>query len=83
MRKLKWRELATVKAVVGNLSDKNRFILKDPEVFSSLHKPYVEAGVGVENILKILRIDGIWRLSYLQNPDIAKFGIRASIQVTF
>ena len=58
--------------------------LVDKNLFTRLgKKPYMEAGFGVENILKILRVDFIYRLSYLNNPDISKFGIRGSIQISF
>src|SRR5206468_458193 len=82
MRKLKWREIASAKGVIGNMSDKNRNILLDPNAFSPLRKPYVEVGAGIENIFKIIRVDAIWRLSYLNNPNIAKFGIRGSLMLS-
>jgi hypothetical protein len=31
--------------------------------------------------LKLFRIDALWRLTYLDNPDIEPFGIRLKIQV--
>jgi hypothetical protein len=84
MRKLKWREVASLRGVYGSLSKDNKLILKNPDAFDSLSKkPYAEAGFGVENILKILRFDFLYRLTYLDNPDIAKFGIRGSLQITF
>ncbi len=55
----------------------------DPTFSTLSKKPYLEAGFGVENILKIIRVDFIYRLSYLNNPDISKFGIRGSLQLTF
>lgn len=84
MRKLKWREVAQVKAVWGQLQNSNLNLQTDNSLFYSLNKkPYVEAGLGVENIFKIIRIDFLWRLSYLENPNIARFGIRGSFQLTF
>jgi hypothetical protein len=84
LRKLKWREVAQVKAVWGELSTSNLNIQANQSLFYSLNKkPYVEAGVGVENIFKILRVDFLWRMSYLENPNISKFGIRGSFQLTF
>ena len=67
MRRLKWREVAQFKAVIGELSRANDSILVNPNAFAklSLTKPYAEAGVGVENIFKIFRVDFIWRLSYI------------------
>lgn len=88
-RRLKWREVAGAKAVVGGYDKKNDDILtrdfnRDgiPEIYT-LSKPYVEAALGVENIFKILRIDFIWRLTYLDHPDIVKYGIRAKLQFDF
>lgn len=84
MRKLKWREVVGLRAVYGNMSKENKNILVNPNAFSTLSKkPYAEAGFGIENIFKILRFDFMYRLTYLDNPNIAKFGIRGSLQVTF
>jgi hypothetical protein len=84
MRKLKWREVAQVKAVWGELRDANLNLQTGKNLFYSLNrKPYVEVGLGVENILKIIRIDFLWRMSYLENPNIARFGFRGSFQFTF
>jgi hypothetical protein len=84
LRKLKWREVAQIKAVWGHLGNDNIDLLKTKDLFFGLNrKPYVEVGAGVENILKILRMDFIWRMSYLENPNIAQFGLRGSFQLTF
>ncbi len=83
LRKLKWREVLTAKGVAGNLSEKNRQILLDPNAFFPLRKPYAEAGAGIENIFEIFRVDVLWRLSYLDHPGVSKVGIRGSIQVSF
>ena len=83
MRKLKWREVIEGKALIGRLDDQNRAVIVFPETLNDLSKPYFEAGVGIENIFKIIRIDAMWRLSYLDKPDIPKFGIRAKLQVEF
>lgn len=84
MRKLKWREIAYGKALIGTLSNANKtkgyFF---PVGLMDVSKPYYEVGVGIENIFKIIRIDAIWRLSHLENPNIDKFGIRAGLQIIF
>ncbi|MFN0030938.1 MAG: DUF5686 family protein [Flavobacteriales bacterium] len=89
MRRLKWREVASAKAVVGGYDPKNDLILSrdfnydgQPDIYT-LTKPFVEAAIGVENIFKVLRVDFIWRLSYLDHPDIVRYGIRAKLQVDF
>ena len=45
--------------------------------------PYMEAGVGIENIFKFLRIDYVWRLNYRNNPNIQKSGIRMTMKLSF
>ena len=45
--------------------------------------PYMEVSVGIENILKFLRIDYVWRLSYRNHPDIQKNGVRMTMVLSF
>ena len=35
-----------------------------PVGMSKLDTPYVEAGVGLSNIFKVMRIDAVWRLTH-------------------
>lgn len=89
--KLKWREVIWTKGVIGSLSKENRNLMEYPSslyyfndpVRTSIMKPYIEAGIGIENIFKIIRIDGVWRLAYLDHPNIAKFGIRVNLALKF
>jgi hypothetical protein len=83
MRKLKWREVGFVKGVIGTMSDQNKAFNELPDISHTLEKPYLEAGVGIENIFKIIRIDGIWRLSHLDNDNINKFALFVSLYFTF
>ncbi len=83
LRKLKWREVASIKAVYGSISNANRNAMLFPTTLQSLNVPYMEASIGVENILKVLRVDFVQRLTYLQNPDIAKWGFRIRFDVEF
>jgi len=48
-----------------------------------LDKPYFEAGAGVENIFKIIRIDGIWRLSHRDNCNASNFAVFLSLHFDF
>ena len=82
-RKLKWREVASVRSAVGELSNRHRGELVVPEDMFTLNHPYVEVGAGIENILKIFRVDALWRLTYLNNPDVVPFGIRLTFQIDF
>jgi len=82
-RKLKWREVVFAKGLVGGLDKKNREYSVFPNGMYTLDKPYLEAGVGVENIFKLLRVDAIWRLTHLDHPNISQFGIRFSLHFLF
>ncbi len=83
-RFLKLREVIYGKALIGNLSEKNNNeIMQFPSNFYNVREPYYEAGFGIENILKLFRVDFIWRISHRDNPDIQKFGVFAKVQVVF
>jgi hypothetical protein len=43
----------------------------------------MEASVGISNIFKVLRIDLVKRLTYLENPDAPNWGIRARARFEF
>lgn len=94
LRKLNWREIALLKGVVGSLSDANRqrnaANLFDPsrvDTFNGFRAPdqgpYIEAGVGVENIFKIIRIDALWRIRYLDNPQASRFRLMMGLYFYF
>ena len=87
VRKLKWREVARARVVYGTLNDKNAQYSLFPANMQSLNRvPYWEAGAGIENIFKIIRIDAIWRLSHLQDErysNVPKFGIFVSLFFSF
>jgi hypothetical protein len=82
LRKLKWREVLTAKAVWGTVSDKNRESLLFPSTLSAFDKgPYAEASVGIENIFKVFRIDAFWRLNYQLPKAIDNFGFKFGFQL--
>lgn len=81
VRKLKLRLVASGKMVIGTYSDRHNREMLLPFYSQRLTSPYYEVGVGLENILKFIRIDAIWRLSYRDNLDlygnpIANFGVK-------
>ncbi len=82
LRKLKWREVATVKAVWGTVNEQNRKTLLFPSTLSALNKgPYAEASIGIENIFKVFRIDAFWRLNYQLPRAIDNFGLKFGFQL--
>lgn len=46
-------------------------------------KPYVECLIGIHNIFKLIEIDYVRRLTYLNNPNTNKWGVRLKVRMTF
>lgn len=92
-RKLKWRQFWNVKTLWGSLSNENSAINyfldtannKIPAFKTLNGKTYIEIGTGIDNILKVLRLDFVWRLS--PSPAYAgkrnQFGVFGSFQIQF
>ncbi|PSR53021.1 hypothetical protein AHMF7605_05505 [Adhaeribacter arboris] len=88
IKKLKWRVVGTSNVLYGRLGKENQDIIAPIGLNGTLQEPvktlnetpYIEAGYAVENIFKVLRIDAFHRLTYLQNPDVKKFGLKFSLQ---
>ena len=87
-RKLGFRQFWTAKTLWGGLSNNNRqlnFINGIP--FQSLDgKTYLELGTGVDNILKVLRVDFIWRAtptSVSTSYSGKRFGVFGSFRFSF
>ena len=98
LKKLKWREAIGFKMLYGHLTDKNNpmkhpgdselflFPTRDgrPTSFVMDPKtPYMECSVGIHNIFKILHIDYVRRLNYLDHPDANKWGVRFMVMMKF
>lgn len=79
VKKLKWREVVTSNVFYGNMSKANEQYNKLNSFDVAYPIPYVEAGVGIENIFKFLRIDYIYRITHRDNPNITKWAIYASL----
>lgn len=47
------------------------------------NKPYMEAGVGLDNILTILRVDYVWRITYREHAGTDRHGIRIQLHFNF
>jgi len=95
LKKLKWREYIGVKGLWGTLTDKNNPYLSEnagdailmpfPEgsYIMDSKKPYWELMIGVHNIFKILHVEYVRRLNYLELPTAQKHGVRFMFRVTF
>jgi hypothetical protein len=84
LKKLKWREVVTCKALWGSVNDKNRKTLIFPTTLNALgSEPYVEVSAGIENIFKVFRIDALWRSTYHRSKAIDNFGVKFGFQLAF
>ena len=94
-KKLKWREVVSFKGIYGGITDKNNPALHPslyqfpvdgqgrPITYALGKDPYVEGSVGIENIFKFFRVDLVRRFTYLDHPDVAKWGIRTRADFNF
>ena len=94
IKKLKWREWFAIKGVWGHLTDKNNPYLEKNQGDARLFKfpknshvmndtPYWECVAGVHNIFKFFSVEYVRRLTYLNNNNIDKWGIRFGFMMSF
>jgi hypothetical protein len=83
-RRLKWREVVGAKIAFGSLDERHRREMEFlPYMFDLNGGPYAEASIGLENILKIFRMDLVRRLTYLNNPNVSNWALRLKLNITF
>jgi hypothetical protein len=84
---LKWRQFWNAKLLWGDLSEANKTLnFQNGHPFKSLDgKPYLEIGTGIDNILRFLRLDLVWRVLPQPLPEARyqRFGIFGSFRVSF
>lgn len=94
LKRLKWREILTAKVLYGGLRAENdpskdpslmRFPLINGQTgtFALGSQPYIEAGFAIGNIFKLLRVDFIERLTYLDHPNTTQYGVRCQIRFDY
>jgi hypothetical protein len=76
---LNLRETAFVNFAWGNILSPHEEVLQMPE-YRSLKIPYIEAGVGITNILRFLSVESIWRITHRSSLN---WGIRVKIYLDF
>lgn len=89
--RLHFREVVSFSGIYGGLSAKNLPSENTPGLYvlpdgcSPIGKvPYMEFTAGIENILQVLRIDYVRRISYAKGlTGWEKNGIRVSLNITF
>lgn len=99
LRRLQLREIAILRAAYGTVRDENNGILGDkgfgsemlfPAGMKKLDTPYVEMGVGISNILRLFRVDFVWRMTHrydfvegVRVPHDNRFVVNAGFELKF
>ena len=94
LKRLKLREVVAAKILYGGLRDENNPAFNPNQMKFPLTngvastyvlgaKPYVEASVGIYNILSVFRLDLVKRFTYLDHPNISSLGLRISTNFNF
>ena len=82
-KKLKWRLLTTGRVAYGAISARHEQEMLIPTFVKRFgNVPYIESSIGIENILKALRVDLVWRMTH-QIPGVSPLGVRARISLNF
>jgi len=91
LKRLKWRLVGSANVLFGGVRQSNLDLqVKEDQdgnplpLFDVLDngKPFAEVGIGVENILKIFRVDYFTRLTYLDKPGIRKSSVKISFNIS-
>ena len=91
INRLGLREVITFRGLYGSIKDTNYYpeqtglFLFNPDwnVQRMQGTPYMELGVGIENILTILRVEYVFRLTYRDTPGVDRGGVRVGLHFTF
>ena len=91
VRDWRLRNYAVVKAAYGHLSASNLSIYPNTDrdgnplspFYEFKNEPYVEVGYGIENILRIMTVGVVHRLTYRNNIDVRKWGINVGFAFQF
>ena len=88
IRKAKMRLITSARGAIGWIDDRHLEEMYLPSVTKQFNDiPYVEVRIGLENILKVGRVECFWRLTHtdpnLAVYDIQNFGIRARYAINF
>lgn len=95
LKRLKWREYIGVQCLWGKLTDKNNPLLAENSASGVLmyfpegsyamdgKRPYWEVAFGIHNILKLITVEYIRRLNYLDLPTAQKQVVKMAMEFKF
>ena len=82
IRYLRLRELVTFKLAYGNFADRTPLTNYQPPTLSSLTTPYIELGCGIGNILRVLDIYSVWRLTNWEKEATPRWALRFRLHIS-
>ncbi len=88
---LRLREVISFRGIYGTIRDTNYYpgqtglFMFNPQwnVQRMTNMPYMEVGVGIDNILSILRVEYVFRATYRDTPGVDRGGVRVALHVSF
>jgi hypothetical protein len=83
LQKLGWRERISYNIYWGDMTQENKAYNKKSNFNLTGNKPFMEAGIGIENIFHLLSIEYYRRFTQLINPYAKKDGIYLGVHLSF
>ncbi|WP_139956081.1 DUF5686 and carboxypeptidase-like regulatory domain-containing protein [Flavicella sediminum] len=83
LKKLNLREIVGVRSVWGSVSQENKDLNKSNVIYKTPEDIYIEYSAGIGNILKVFKIEFLWRGTYLDVPGSHNFGVKGSFGFSF
>ncbi|MBR6371062.1 MAG: carboxypeptidase-like regulatory domain-containing protein [Bacteroidaceae bacterium] len=94
INKMKLREVTYFRGIWGTLSSQNNpekdssgniflYPTRNLSTGSEMKTPFIEAGVGIENIFKIMSVSYFRRMTYKNTPDVDIQGVRIAVHLQY
>jgi hypothetical protein len=83
VRKLGWRARFSFNAYMGDMSESNRNFNSGAHFSVPDKNPFMEAGVGIENIFHVFSVDYYKRLSSLNHSEKENGALFLGVNITF
>ena len=91
INRLRLREVISFRGIYGTIRDTNYYpeqtglfrFNSEWNVKRMERMPYMELGVGLDNILTLLRVEYVFRLTYRDAPGVDRGGVRVALHLSF
>lgn len=84
LRRLKWREYLGLRMLWGTCQAGEAFLVfPENSHIMSPRRPYIEASVGLHNILRVLHVEYVHRFTYNELSTSPRWGIRLRLNLQF